>query len=356
MKIWLTLLFISFLACSAHANMANPMRYGDRLMEPSGELRKLYIEHEYLTIDLRPVVRKGPAKIEAHYLIYNDSLERTVDLVFIGVNIEEGSYEVTCNGVPVRTNVVADSTLPKEWIVPDSVMNGVKADRRSNNSLRFTLRLSKGNHTIAVRYKAGLRHNVANMPVITWYADYILTPAKQWASFGSLHTTVLLPEGWEAESTPGMIRKGDTLSGEWDIIPNNLLSITFHAPVSFVLGFADTGIPIITLLLCAVLLVRAGMKMGRKFAAGKITILSALFRACAVTVMVPVILLIVIGFIRSMLLSSLAGAQASSGYDYGVLFGLAMMMPLIILVSLILIAFAGTAAHVFERKKALKTE
>jgi hypothetical protein len=280
------------------------------------------------------------------------------------VNIERSNYDVLFDGVRVMTSVVSDSTLPKEWLLPDSVTGNVLDNgsiRREGisapgNSLRFTLTIPSGEHTIAVRYNASLRHNVARLPVITWYADYILAPAKQWASFGSLHTTVLLPEGWEAESTPGMIRKGDTLSGEWDIIPNNLLSITFHAPVSSVLGFADTGIPIITLLLCAVLLVRAGMKMGRKFAAGKITILSALFRACAVTVMVPVILLIVIGFIRSMLLSSLAGAQASSGYDYGVLFGLAMMMPLIILVSLILIAFAGTAAHVFERKKALKTE
>lgn len=361
MKIWLTLFLASFFALSSYANMANPMRFGDRMGEPSGELRKLHIKKELLTLDLRPAATSEPASIEAKYFIVNDSSERTVELVFVGVNIERGNYDVRFDGTPVQTFVVSDSSLPEEWRVPDSLLAFSQSDRKiakeanqALNVLRFSITISQGEHTISVRYRAALRYHVARLPVKTWYADYILAPAKQWASFGSLETNVYLPEGWEAESTPGMIRNGDTLTGVWDIIPNNVMTVTLHAPITFALGFADTGIPILVLLLCAVFLVRTGIKLGKKYTAGTMTILGALFRACAVTVLIPIVLFIVMGFIRSWLLSSFAGGQAASGYDYGILFGLAVMMPLIILASLILIAFSGTATHVMLRRKILK--
>ncbi len=341
--------------------MANPMRIGDRTGEPSGELRKLHIERENLTLDLRPTVAKNPAKIEAHYFIRNDSSERSVDIVFVGVNIEDGNYEVLFDGVPVRTFVVADSTLPKEWQLPDSIENVTEVHKNNrhgirlqNNSLRFTLVISHGNHTITVRYKGLLRHDVSRLPVITWYCDYILSPAKQWASFGSLHTTVLLPEGWEAESEPGMIRKGDSLVGEWDIIPRDVMTITLHTPISVFLAFADDGIPILTLLLCVMIIIRFGLKIGKRYSAGEATLFRSVFSASAVSISIPIIVLIMSGFIRSWLLDAAAGVQKAGSYDYGTIISAVLFAPYMVILSFILISVLAVAKYVFFRKKVLK--
>lgn len=361
MNIRLFFILSILLTSPSYANMANPMRGGDRTGEPSGELRKLHIERENLTLDLRPTVGKNPAKIEAHYFIRNDSSERTVDLVFIGVNIEDGNYEVLFDGEPVRTFVVADSTLPTEWMLPDSVLNSFDVDRKykhgktlQNNSLRFTLLISPGKHTITVRYIAALRHNVSRLPVITWYADYILSPAKEWASFGSLHTTVLLPEGWEAESEPGMIRRGDSLVGEWDIIPKDILTVTLHEQISFLLAFADDGIPILTLLLCVIIIIRFGLKIGKRYSAVEATLFRSVFTASAVSISIPIIVLIMSGFIRSWLLDVAAGAQKAGSYDYGTIIGAVLFAPYMVILSFILISVLAVAKYVFFRKKVLK--
>jgi hypothetical protein len=362
MKIRLTFLALLIVySNSTFANMANPMRTGDKTSEPSGELRKLHIEREDLTLDLRPVVEKNPAKIEAHYLIRNDSSERSVDLVFVGVNIEDGNYEVLFDGESVRTFVVADSTLPKEWLLPDSIENVTEVHKNNrhgirlqNNSLRFTLVISHGNHTITVRYKGLLRHDVSRLPVITWYCDYILSPAKQWASFGSLHTTVLLPEGWEAESEPGMIRRGDSLVGEWDIIPKDILTVTVHTPITFMLALADDGIPILTLLLCVILIVRFGLKIGKRYSAGEATLSRSIFTASAVSISIPIIVLIMIGPIRSWLLLATAGVHKASSYDYGTIIGAILFAPYMVVLSFILISVLAVAKYVFFRRKVLK--
>lgn len=362
MKIRLAFLALLIL-CSAviYANMANPMRTGDRMGEPSGELRKLHIERENLTLDLRPVSKKNPAQIEAHYFIRNDSSERSVDLVFAGVNIEDGNYEVLFDGVAVRTFVVADSTLPKEWMLPDSVLNTFETDWKykhdktlQNNSLRFTLLISSGKHTITVRYKAALRHNVSRLPVITWYCDYILSPAKQWASFGSLHTTVLLPEGWEADSEPGMIRRGDSLVGEWDIIPKDILTVTLHTPITFMLAFADDGILILTLLLCIIIIVRFGLKIEKKYSAGEATLFRSVFMASAVSISIPIIVLIMVGILRSWLLNVAAEMQKAASYDYGVIIGVFLLTPYLTILTFILIAVLAVSKYVFWRRKVLK--
>lgn len=362
MKIRLTSLALLILCSTViYANMANPMRTGDRMGEPSGELRKLHIEREDLTLDLRPITKKDPSKIEAHYFIRNDSSERSVDLVFVGVNIEDGNYEVLFDGVPVRTFVVADSTLPNEWLLPDSVLRSFEVDWKykhgktpHNNSLRFTLLISSGKHTITVRYKAALRHNISRLPVITWYCDYILSPAKQWASFGSLHTTVLLPEGWVAESEPGMIRRGDSLVGEWDIIPKDILTVTLHEQISFFLAFADDGIPILTLILCVIIIVRFGLKIGKRYSSGEVTLFRSVFSASALSIAIPIIVLIMSGFIRSWLLGAAAGAQKAGSYDYGTIIGVVLFAPYLVILSFILISVLAVSKYVFWRRKVLK--
>jgi hypothetical protein len=73
MKIRLAFLALLILCSSViRANMADPKRSGDRTSEPSGELRKLHIERENLTLDLRPAAEKNPAKIEASILYLSE--------------------------------------------------------------------------------------------------------------------------------------------------------------------------------------------------------------------------------------------------------------------------------------------
>src|SRR5215212_3901402 len=75
-------------AATAWANMAAPpppqtVHRGSRLGEPAGGLRDVFIEHETLRMDLRPLTDAKPAIVEAVYRVRNDGPARTLDLLFV---------------------------------------------------------------------------------------------------------------------------------------------------------------------------------------------------------------------------------------------------------------------------------
>jgi hypothetical protein len=153
-----------------------------------------------------------------------------------------------------------------------------------------------------------------------------------------------------------MKRSGDSLIGEWDIIPRDILTVTLHAPISVFLAFADDSIPILTLLLCVIIITRFGLKIGKRYSAGEVTLSRSAFNASAVSISIPIIVLILSGFIRSWLLDAAAGVQKAGSYDYGTIIGTVLFAPYIVILSFILISVLAVAKYVFFRKKVLKEE
>ena len=56
-------------------------------------------------------------------------------------------------------------------------------------------------------------------PTITWQFAYVLAPARAWGGFGGLDVEVLLPHGWRAAYTPDLLRNGDMLRRNFDVVP-----------------------------------------------------------------------------------------------------------------------------------------
>ena len=70
----------------------------------------------------------------------------------------------------------------------------------------------------------------ADGPVRYWQLGYVLSPARQWASFGTLDVSVQLPSGWSFASSPGLARSGDEARGSFQGVPADSLGMTAQFP------------------------------------------------------------------------------------------------------------------------------
>ncbi len=272
----LLLLILIFIRSNSFANMANPDIRGYRLGEVSGALRQLHIEHEDLRIDLRPIEQSDPALVRAEYQIRNDSSERDVELVFIGVNMEHNTYQVLFDDKPVSFVAGFQADLPDEWKDPSLVednryipIDSYDSENRSRdrkNTLRFTLHITTGKHRVVVTYSSLVAHNIHQRPVITWKCRYILAPAKRWASFGTLHTTILLPQGWGSTTTiePAFALQGDSVSAESKGVPADFITIETYHPAGILMFIAQVLESWVSLIGFAILLGWYGIRLGRR--------------------------------------------------------------------------------------------
>ena len=220
------------------ANMAEPpepapVRAGDVLGEPAGGLGSVVVEHERLTMDLRPLAKGRPAVVEAAYRTRNDGAARTLRLLFVADGLR-GAGEVWLDGRPVATRRVAPGPLPASWRAPPETpaLDGgtLMYEAKHAGALAFQVPLAAGRHEIRVRYpaQASVFQTSGLMPV--WQLGYVLAPAREWGGFGRLDVRVELPRGWSAAATPALRRDGDALVGSWRGIPADALALSAQAP------------------------------------------------------------------------------------------------------------------------------
>ena len=253
------------------ANMAEPpepapIRPGDQLGEPAGGLRSVFVEHERLRIDLRPLARGRPAMVEATYRTRNDGPARVLKLLFVADGLG-GAGEVWLDGRPVANRGAEPGPLPASWRAPATTpgLGGggeLGYEAKHAGALAFQLQLPPGRHEIRVRYpaEAAAYRTSELMPV--WQLGYVLAPARDWGGFGRLDVRVEVPRGWEAAATPALRREGGALVGSWTGIPAVALALSARAPAPSA-GWRYW----VWLALCALglwLCVRAGRAVGRK--------------------------------------------------------------------------------------------
>jgi hypothetical protein len=225
----------------ASANIG-PRWQGDPVVEPKG-LKEVAIVHEDLTIDLRPLATMQPARVEVTYRLNNPKGPRALELVFVSGTEAVSDFEVRLGerqGVgrllPTREVAKSSYNLPKSWLPPRKVPGISSEDahywmRPNASLLAFTVELPPGPSALTVRYRARAAGAQEDEPVTTWVFPYVLAPAREWGGFGSLDVTVHLPEGWEASSTPGLTREGDTLHGRFEGVPADHLIVATRAPL-----------------------------------------------------------------------------------------------------------------------------
>jgi hypothetical protein len=230
----------------AWANMAAPppertVHAGSPLGEPAGGLKDVFIEHETLRIDLRPLADAKPVWVEATYRVRNDGAARPIDLLFVANGLARGRSTVTVDGTPVPATPGAAGALPASWRPPATTPSLAPADapRRdplpyqpmSEGTLSFRAPLPSGRHEIRVRYPAEATAYSVNELTPVWQLGYVLAPAREWAGFGGADVRIDLPRGWKASTNdPSLRREGDVLAATWKQVPEDALAISVQKP------------------------------------------------------------------------------------------------------------------------------
>jgi hypothetical protein len=218
----------------AAANVGTPWRPGDRAGEPAG-VTSVNIAGEKLVLDLRRLASGGPAVVEARYQLYNPASEVAADLVFVaGSRLDEAS-EVWLDDKSVAHTKTTLEKLPESWKPPPSTPR-IGAGRPlvyrtgANQCLAFAVKIPTGAHTLRVRYEARASSHRSGEATRYWQLAYILAPARDWKSFGTLDVQVQLPAGWAAVSEPALEHDGDELTGTFTGLPADALALTVQAP------------------------------------------------------------------------------------------------------------------------------
>jgi hypothetical protein len=239
------------LPSAARANIG-PQWWGDHAAEPLG-LKGVAITHEELTIDLRPLAAVQPVAVEAVYYLHNPGPAQKLGLVFVTGAAGVSDFEVRLGDRPLESKPVPRVELlgnGKGWEVhpgwkPPRDPRGISGSSVYPNFaedekalLAFDVELPPGPSTVTARYHGRACGTHEGHPTATWVFPYILSPAKEWGSFGGLEVTVFVPEGWESASTPALEREGDVLRGSFPSLPADALMLAARAPVGPELGRA----------------------------------------------------------------------------------------------------------------------
>src|SRR5262249_13779428 len=151
--------------------------------------------------------------------LYNNGPRKRLDLLFVSGAPDVSEFEVRLGDRRLESRVVppGEVMLPQNWKPPRNV-RGI--ERRidpwyhPNNEtatalLAFTVELPSGASTLTARYRARAAGTDEGYPTATWLFAYVLSPAREWGSFGELEVTAYLPGGWQHASAPPLEREGD---------------------------------------------------------------------------------------------------------------------------------------------------
>ncbi|MEL6614186.1 MAG: hypothetical protein AAFQ43_00535 [Bacteroidota bacterium] len=337
------LLLVLALPAVGLANMADPSRPGDAPGEPSAALAGLVVAHESLRVDLSA----SPATVEAVYTLRNDSTAREVALEFVALGLTEvyddslgtsrlasgdGRYTVTLDGEPVEAEATDSLLVPQVWVgdvttprigggsrryataIPPVYAVAPEDTLRTAPGFRFTLPLASGESEVRVRYpvQLGLYDDPGHPRPLHQFA-YSLAPARRWAGVGTLDVEVVLPAGVEAASTPALVREGDRLTGSFQGIPADLLTVSYREPAPLAFRAASGGIWVWV----ALCLLVAPLAFGRR---QRPRVAASLGRGAAAAIL---------AMTGAAVLLMVAGSFATTPWGYGFAFsGVLLALPL----------------------------
>jgi len=267
-----TLLFILllFLSMAGFANMAMPewMRVEeDRNYSGLGVSgSKFDILDEKIFIDIDENFRKASFIVKYH--IKADTSVKDVPVVFIAKDYSEGFKvwidDIETNLLPATVPTGADTSGFKAYYdkYPETSLQehyhlGMRFGRTSWEWKYFNASLSKGEHTIEVRYIATAFVDAKNT-IKNYSFRYDLAPAKYWHSFHNLEITVDNHKfGKEYETNlSGPVNGSADKIATWNysVLPDNYFYISSYPKINFLLrGLIDMG-PLMQLLLIGLIL------------------------------------------------------------------------------------------------------
>jgi hypothetical protein len=183
-----------WLACAraAHANMArwesDGQKFGPLIARKDTRIR---VDAEDLTFDVASDLRS--AKVTAVYRMTNTAqAEERVEVAFVHVGGDGDAQNVTPPEIAVD-----DQRVPFETLQGDQMEKtwSALAENRRLTFILFRLEFAPGaSRSVRVTYPHVPSENYEEHVNTTYSYEYLLSPAKSWASFGPLHIEARLPE------------------------------------------------------------------------------------------------------------------------------------------------------------------
>ena len=234
------LLLLSFVPAFACANASPTSFPGAVATEPDG-LVGVDVVHETLTIDLRPLAERAPAKVSASYRIGNQGEHRRVDLAFAGSGL--AAFRVHLDGESVPTHLVAAEPRSESSARIPSIVGGTSTYEATLPSEypAVALELSEGEHELLVEYEGVAALDLRCRPTVCWRFAHVLAPARAWSSFGGLDATILVPPRWEVLVDPTFVRDGDVLHASFADVPADAIGLYVRATVGPLHGAVTVG-------------------------------------------------------------------------------------------------------------------
>lgn len=336
---------------SAQANMARSYWAGQGhgpLLAP--EATKIRVDDEELTFTVAPSL--GSAEVVARYRMTNTGAASSDQVAFVYVHsdverMEQAANESTAprvliDGAAAELTVVDGASLPAER---RAAWGAISPERL--RWLVFRLDFAAGqSRTVEVRYLHVAGSDMdARVNELALY-DYLLSPAKSWASFGPLRVRVEVPPGTELVSSTIPLRPdGDTYRAELTGLPSGELSFSLMSTAGLWLGISSPSfyLALAVLLLCVLTLPLAwfGARSLRR---------SYPLRSSVRIVLGIFILILVVGVASTMAFSELA-PRGAFGFGYGGSFFLILVHLAALFTGLVLSILAARG-----REKAVDAE
>jgi hypothetical protein len=175
--------------------MKAPDEPGDQAGEPAPALAAMHIVHEDLSIDMRPVeTPREPARIRARYRVRNDGPTQTVDLLFLAPGLRAGQVRHRGKRIAARVDERAQTSRTPNHSVAV----------QDTDALSFAVTFVPGEQDIEVTYQAA-PDLLPIDGIDSFSVDYLLAPARRWASFGSLSLDIHVPPDWQILDLPSAL-------------------------------------------------------------------------------------------------------------------------------------------------------
>jgi hypothetical protein len=323
---WLVLLigWLLVTAAPAAANSAPPRWTGDKpgVVLP-GSTSQVHVTGEKLQFTLADDLRT--ANVTAHYELENRGTALTgFPVVFVIQDVAAGdrTVTVTWNGQLVNAEPISQHELSaaqademnKAWTAMKTVIDPVTAQRYDFNSfgspamryVEFGLDLpAQGKGALEVLFQQAAGTDWSRHVNAIYHYQYLLLPAKGWASIGPLEIAVKAPPAGQVffASTLPLQRQGDEYRVTLPGLPKENLAFAVMSRRGLIGGIADPG-PYYWMVFALALVGAAavGYGLGR---------LARLVRARGWAVAVGILLGVVVGGVADLL----------------IIFGLIGMMP-----------------------------
>jgi hypothetical protein len=259
---------------TVNANVGPPWSGGQVVAEPIGVI-DIAINHEELTIDLRPLANNNRAQVQAIYQLQNDGDAKTLQLLFASGSSNDDNFQIWLDDQAIESAPLDDFQLPESWNPPEKTpgLHGgteieyVAGRHKAIKPVAFTVTIPSGQHQLKVTYAAEAVTYRSATPTVYRQFAYVLAPARAWSSLGGLDVTIHVPENWDVATTPNLTGDGNTLVGHFGSIPADAIAITLQAPVGQLyqpISYISLGLFWLVLVGGILLCLRVGYSRGKQ--------------------------------------------------------------------------------------------